>query len=65
MYIWTEIEYLEVNLIPVATPMAWLKKLALLTIFPAAVDAVCVPCPSESRGDRNVPVAFNRPTIAS
>uniref|UniRef100_A0A0A9EXJ6 Uncharacterized protein n=1 Tax=Arundo donax TaxID=35708 RepID=A0A0A9EXJ6_ARUDO len=36
---------------PRAVPDAYPRRLASATTAPAAVDAVCVPCPSRSRGD--------------
>uniref|UniRef100_A0A0A9D9U5 Uncharacterized protein n=1 Tax=Arundo donax TaxID=35708 RepID=A0A0A9D9U5_ARUDO len=39
--------------IPRTVPVAYPSRLALTIAAPAAVDAVCMPCPSLSRADRN------------
>lgn len=45
-------ESLALGAPPLAVPLAIPSKLALATVDPAIVEAVCVPCPSLSRADR-------------
>nr|CAB3481125.1 unnamed protein product [Digitaria exilis] len=47
--------------IPAATPRAYPSVDAGNTYLPAAMDAVCVPCPSVSSGDLTSAVSFIRP----
>jgi len=45
-------ESLALGAPPLAVPLAMPSKLALPTMDPAIVEAVCVPCPPLSRADR-------------